>query len=141
MEALYKNEEIYELIPQRPPIVMVDTLYSVDDEGSYTGLTVKEDNIFCQNGFLYESGVIEHIAQSAAARVGYIYTQKKEPVPLGFIGSVDKLTINALPKVNDSLITRISIVQELFDITLVSAEVKAGDEVIATCRMKIFLKK
>ena len=62
-------------------------------------------------------------------------------VPLGFIGSVDKLKIYNLPEVGMKLFTEITVVQEVFDITLVSAQVKAGEELIAECRMKIFIKK
>lgn len=140
-EPILKNEGIYTLIPQRPPIVMVDKFYGVEENQSYTGLTVTPENIFCRDGVFQETGVIEHIAQSAAARVGYIFTQRNEPVPLGFIGSVDKLNIHLLPVTGDELYTEITVVQELFDITLVSAQVKRAEQVVADCKMKIFLKK
>ena len=84
---IISGEGILNLIPQRPPIVMVDSFCGIEDDCSYSGLTVTDDNIFCQEGKLQEAGIIEHIAQSAAARIGYIYLQKNEPVPLGFIGS------------------------------------------------------
>lgn len=133
--------EIYQLIPQRPPIVMVDAFFGIEENQSYSGLTVTEDNMFCQTGRLQEPGIIEHIAQSAAARIGYIYLQQNEPVPLGFIGSVDKLRIEHLPEVGSKLYTEITVVQELFDITLIAAKVKSGETLVAECKMKIFLKK
>ena len=80
---IISGEGILNLIPQRPPIVMVDSFCGIEDNCSYSGLTVTDDNIFCQEGKLQEAGIIEHIAQSAAARIGYIYLQKNEPVPLG----------------------------------------------------------
>lgn len=138
---IISGEGIMKLIPQRPPIVMVDSFYGIEDNCSYSGLTVAADNIFCRKGKLQESGIIEHIAQSAAARIGYIYLQKNEQVPLGFIGSVDKLTIHDLPETGQELFTEITIIQEVFDITLVSARVSAPQGVIAECRMKIFLAK
>lgn len=99
------------------------------------------DNLFCRDGVLQETGIIEHIAQSAAARVGYIYMLREEPVPLGFIGSVEKMKIFRLPSAGAELYTGITIVQEIFDITLITAEVKENDELLAECRMKIYLKK
>lgn len=140
-EAIVKGDEILQLIPQRPPIVMVDKLYSVDGETSYSGLTVKADNIFCQNNHLAEPGLIEHIAQSAAARVGYIYTQKGEAVPLGFIGSVDKFKLHKLPEVGSELYTEVKVMQEIGDITLIAASTSVDGKPVAECRMKIFLKK
>lgn len=101
----------------------------------------RPDNLFCRDGVLQETGIIEHIAQSAAARVGYIYMLRKEPVPLGFIGSVEKMKLFRLPSAGAELYTGITIVQEVFDITLITAEVKENDELLAECRMKIYLKK
>lgn len=140
-DVIAQGVEIYNLIPQRPPIVMVDKFYGITGDSSYSGLTVGCDNIFCQDDKLQEPGIIEHIAQSAAARIGYIYNQKGEAVPLGFIGSVDKLTIKELPEVGAELETEITVVQEVADITLIAANVKVNDVMIASCRMKIFLKR
>lgn len=138
---IIEGEGILQLIPQRPPIVMVDRFYGIEEASSYAGLTIVLGNIFCQNGLFQEAGVIEHIAQSAAARIGYVYSQKKEAVPLGFIGSVDKLNIYRLPEVGHELFTEITIIQEVGDITLIAAQVKVDETLIAKCRMKIFLKK
>lgn len=136
-----EGEALLQLIPQRPPMVMIDRFFGIEGGESRAGLTVSPDNLFFQDGYLQESGIIEHIAQSAAARVGYIYRQNNEPVPLGFIGSVDKLTIHRLPEVGQALYTTVSIIQEVGDITLIGARVEADSRIIAECRMKIFLKK
>lgn len=140
-KAIICGDDILKLIPQRPPIVMVDSFFGIEEDRSYSGLTVTADNIFCEAGKLQETGLIEHIAQSAAARIGYLYTQKGEEVPLGFIGSVDKLKVYNLPEIGMKLFTEITVVQEVFDITLIAAQVKAGEELMAECRMKIFIKK
>lgn len=134
-----QGEDIQKLIPQRPPMVMLDAFYGLEGEVSASGLNVREENLFCRDGHLLESGLIEHIAQSAAARVGYICLQSGQPIPLGFIGSVDKLSIYALPKLGDTLRTEISVVQELMNISLVGAEVRVGDTLVADCKMKIVL--
>ena len=47
---IISGEEILKLIPQRPPIVMVDTFCGIEDNSSYSGLTITSDNIFCQDG-------------------------------------------------------------------------------------------
>ena len=129
-EVIIQGEGILNLIPQRPPIVMVDSFFGIEKNHSYSGLTVTADNIFYETGKLQEAGIIEHIAQSAAARIGFLY-----------IGSVDKLKIYDLPKNGMKLFTEITVVQEVFDITLISAQVKVEDKLIAECRMKIFIKK
>lgn len=131
--------DIEKLIPQRAPIVMVDAFLGVEGEDSFSEFTIREDNIFVDGGFMSECGLIEHIAQSAAARVGYVCEQKGVPVPVGFIGSVNKFFIERLPEVGNRLETVISVIQKVFKISLVEAKVRVGDQVIAGCRMKIFL--
>ena len=55
--------DIRELIPQRPPILMVDGLESVEGDTAVGTLTVRADNCFAdEEGVLSEAGVVEHIA-------------------------------------------------------------------------------
>ena len=66
-KTLITGEEILEYIPQRPPVVMVDTFYGIDERGcARSGLTVTADNLFVADGVLDECGIVEHIAQSVA---------------------------------------------------------------------------
>ena len=71
-------DNILDLIPQRAPIVMVDEFLGIDNNVSKTRFTVKEENIFVDNNQLSECGLIEHIAQSAAARVGFIFKNNQQ---------------------------------------------------------------
>lgn len=140
-EVNISGETLLELIPQRNPIVLVDCFLGMVDGVSRTSLQVRKDNLFCENGFLQEYGILEHIAQSAAVRVGYIYRSRGEAIPVGFIGSIDKMNIWDLPAVGSELRTEIRIDQEVGEITLISARVFIGNRVLAEGRMKIFLNK
>lgn len=130
---------ILDLIPQRAPIVMVDEFIGIEDNISKTRFTIKADNIFVDEGKLSECGLIEHIAQSAAARVGYVFKNNGQPIPIGYIGSVNNFEINDFPKVGDVISTDIEIIQEVFNITLIQAHCRINDVEIASCKMKIFL--
>ena len=136
-KALIEGDEVLKYIPQRHPIVMVDKFFGVQENMSTSGLLVKEDNIFCEDGVLQECGVIEHIAQSAAMRIGYIHISNGTEVPIGFIGSINRLTIDSFPRVGDDLYTEVEVEMEVFDITLLSAKVMLGDRLIAECQMKV----
>lgn len=81
--------EIIDLIPQREPIVMVDKFVGITNGISETQLTIKNDNIFVENDCFTEFGLIEHIAQSAAARVGYICKKENKPISIGYIGAAE----------------------------------------------------
>lgn len=49
-EVIIQGEGILNLIPQRPPIVMVDSFFGIEKNHSYSGLTVTADNIFYETG-------------------------------------------------------------------------------------------
>ena len=135
---MYTDIDILSLLPQRPPFVMVDKLTDYSETQSSCTLTVRPDNVFCEKGELAAAGLIEHIAQTCAARLGY-YNKYilKTGVRLGFIGEVKDLNILRLPREGEQIETTVTVVQEIYDVTLVSAEVRVGTEVIATTGMKI----
>ena len=135
-----KGEGIKGLIPQRYPIMMVDTFYGATDMEADTGLTVADDNLFCSDGFFMEPGLVEHIAQSASAFAGYKAKVKNEPTPIGYIGEVKKFRINFLPRTGDMLRTHIRIMSEVLGVSLLAAETTVNEEIAAQCQMKIFIK-
>ena len=134
-----KDIDILTLIPQRRPFVMVDRLLSFDETESSTDFVIREDNIFCKDGLFLETGIMENIAQTCAARIGYINIANNESVKIGVIGSIKDLIITKLPKVGSRLLTKVKVLSEVFAITLVEAEVFDNDELVARCEMKISL--
>lgn len=135
---MFKDIDILELLPQRPPFVMVNHLADYSETQSSCDLTIRKANVFCENGEFAAAGLIEHIAQTCAARLGYYNKYVlKVGVRLGFIGEVKDLDIVRLPREGETLNTTIVVMQEIFDVTLVTAEVRVGEETIATTRLKI----
>lgn len=140
MEVIVSGKDICNYIPQREPIVMIDKFYGIEGNTSKTGLTVKSDCVLCADGCLTDGGLIEHIAQSGAMYIGYEAISKGDKVPLGFIGSINKMAINRLPKADEEIFTTIVMEAKVGDISLVSATVQSGDETIATGKMKVATK-
>lgn len=138
---LITKENIVSVIPQRPPIVMVDELLECNETVTRCSFEVRADNIFLRDGLLLESGLVENIAQTAAAGTGYTAQQAGEPTPVGFIGTVQQLEIFELPKVGSQLITEISITNKIFDITVIKGTVQHNGTLLAQCEMKIFIQK
>jgi len=144
MKVLLSNmspEDILLLIPQRPPFVMVDKLLSCDENSSKTSFRVDEENVLVIKGEFSEEGLIENIAQSAAAQAGYLAMMQNIPVKVGYISMVKNLEIFELPKINDELVTEVKIENQVFDMTVISGTVRINDKVIAQCEMNIILSK
>lgn len=59
------------LLPQQPPFIMIDALTDFSEKETATRLTVRKDNIFVERGLLTAYGVLENMAQTCAARLGY----------------------------------------------------------------------
>ena len=135
----FKDITIRELIPQRPPFVMIDKPLSFDMKVTVAQLEVRPDNIFCKDGRLTAEGLMENIAQTCAARMGYINLINNELVKIGVIGAVSNYEIFRTPKVGELITTTIEVIEELFKIALVKAVVKCGDETLARANMKIAL--
>ncbi len=131
--------DILPFIPQRPPFVMIENLIACDELSASTTFTVKEDNIFTEKRVLREPALVENIAQTAAARIGYICWQENKPVPVGFIGAVQQLKINHLPSVGDVLHTSVTIKNQVFNATIIEGLITCNGEEIAGCEMRIFI--
>ena len=135
-----RQYEIEELIPQRRPFVMVDHLKDCGEKTANSVFEIKRDNLFCnEEGEFSEAGLVENIAQTCAARIGYMALENGDEVRIGVIGAVNNMKIERKPKVGELLETRIEVEEEVFNLTLVSAEISCNGETIATCRMKIAL--
>lgn len=132
------SDDITAYIPQRPPIVMINGIKAVDGPLTRTGFYIAPDNIFVEDGKLQAPGLMENIAQTAAARIGYIARQQNAPVPLGFIGAVKDLEIFELPAAGETIETTTEIGGEVFNATMVIGKVILNGKIMAQCEMKIF---
>jgi len=131
--------DILELIPQRPPMVMVDRLLHCDPVVTETEFTVREDCIMVDGGQMSACGLVENIAQTCAARMGYINLSKGEAVRVGVIGALRDMEIHALPAVGSTITTHIEVSDEVFGMTLAQAESRCGDTLLASGTIKIAL--
>ena len=135
----WQSIPITDLIPQRPPFVMVDKVLSCDNTDAITEFVVREDNIFLDDMKLSPAGIIENMAQSCAVRMGCISRLSSGPIKIGFIGDIRDCTILRQPDCHETLTTHVEVIEEVFNLTLANVETKVADEVIASARMKIAL--
>ncbi|MDO4755091.1 MAG: beta-hydroxyacyl-ACP dehydratase [Parabacteroides sp.] len=136
------QEDIKKLIPQREPIIMVDQLVSVKEDRIVTRFTVPDQNLFLyERREMAETGLIEHIAQSASAWAGYkALSSGASEAPIGYIGEIKNFRCYRRPVVGEQLQTTITFGAEMNGITILTGESRVSDELIAETRMKIFVK-
>ncbi len=119
-------------------MVMVDRLVEASAERTVVALRVHDDNIFCENGLFREPGLIENMAQAAAAGAGALPGAAESPPRVGFIGGIRNLRIAQFPRAGQEIITHVTVLHDVFDARIVQGQVFLEDVEIASCELKIF---
>lgn len=139
---MMKGDDIKQLIPQRYPMMMVAEFEATGEQSAATALTITRENYFLLPGDeLSETGLIEHIAQSASALAGYQALSKgvTEP-PVGLIGEVKHFTCHRRARLGERVCTTVTFGFSFGAATLISGECRVDGELIAEADMKIFLQ-
>ncbi|RZK36098.1 MAG: 3-hydroxyacyl-ACP dehydratase [Hymenobacter sp.] len=121
-------------------MVLIEALLACTNARTVTRFTVPADSILVEHGVLSEAGLIENIAQTAAAGAGYGYQQQGRPAPVGFIAAIKDLRVLALPAVGTVLTTEVRVLNQVLDFSIVRGTVQAGETTFAECEMRIFSK-
>ena len=144
---LVNREDVLKYIPQRNPIVVVHGLTEHSENESTSVFNVEEHHLFVRDGKLLPSGLMENIAQTAALRSGYHFAnlaigegEAKNP-PIGFIGALKNFMVHELPSVGSILYTTVKMTHEVMGMQVVEGFVSCGNNIIASCEMKIFLSQ
>jgi predicted hotdog family 3-hydroxylacyl-ACP dehydratase len=137
-EPILSAARIIQLIPQKPPFVMVDSLYEYTQLTGKMGFTIPADNILVENGHFSEPGIIEHMAQSMSLHRGYRgFLAGLEKPETGFIGSIKSVEVFTLPQTGSKLTTYVNIQHEIKNVTMVSARTEdENGNLIATSDMR-----
>lgn len=133
--------DIRKLIPQREPMIMVGRVIDAGEGTVTTALEIKADNLFCSDGRLSEEGLVENIAQSAAAMSGLVSLRDGTPVKRGFIGSVRGLKVSKRPPVGCEINTTVELIGKVMNVDLIRGVVRHEGKLIAECEMRIFLEE
>ena len=147
METINLTEEylrsiaVHTVLPQQKPFVMVGHLTHFEMTTSTTETKIVESNIFVDDGRFSAAGMMENIAQTCAARIGFYnkYILKNE-VQVGFIGAVRNYEIIDLPTVGSTIHTTVDILEEVFGMTLANAKIMCDGKVMATAEIKLSVR-
>lgn len=134
------TKDILPFIPQREPFVMIDKLLHVNDTITGTAFTITKENVFNENGFFAAAGLMENIAQTAAAAAGYKALKNNEHVPLGYIAVVKKFEVFFLPEVNNELVTETITTGNVLNMQLIAGKIMLNNKLVAQCEMRIFIE-
>ncbi|MCC7029603.1 MAG: 3-hydroxyacyl-ACP dehydratase [Chitinophagaceae bacterium] len=105
-----------------------------------TTFKVNPDNPLVCDGFFTEGGMIENMAQSAAAGTGYYFSQQQKDIPIGYIGAVKNVKISRLPASAEVIRTELITLNRIGDATIVAGKIFSGKELLGCCELTIFVQ-
>ncbi len=140
-DAFVRSIDIHGVLPQQEPFVMVGSLVHFALDSSTTETRVAADNLFVEDGCFSAFGMMENIAQTCAARIGF-YNKYilLRPVEIGYIGAVREFEVFGLAEAGSVITTTVDVEEEIFGMTLARATVRCGEKVLATARIKLAVK-
>jgi 3-hydroxymyristoyl/3-hydroxydecanoyl-(acyl carrier protein) dehydratase len=143
--------DIKKYLPHREPMLMVDMILDMDDEKVETIFEIKSDNIFIENGFFIESGLIENMAQTCSSVVAKDYfidednNDKAGVNVVGFISGIKTLKIHSLPEAGTVIYTKALLLSKfIFDsysLCTMKCQTFKGEEVLLEGEITLFIQE
>lgn len=137
---MLEKDLVTTLLPQKAPFNMVENLTVAEEDFFESTLTITENNFLVKELHFSASGLVENIAQTLALGNSYFYHKNEQPPKIGFIAEVKNLQIHSLPKVGETITTKVTIQSRIFDFVIVKGETFSSEKIIASCILKVFIQ-
>lgn len=134
-------EDVTALIPQKYPFVLVGKLLHFDEQMIRSSFLIPDQHVMVCNGVLTEGGLLENIAQTAAAGAGYQAVINQNKVKEGYIAAIKDLEIFDLPATGSELITEVTLEAQWANMNVITGKVWNNNDLVAQCEMKILTSK
>lgn len=134
---------IQHFLPHREPMLMADYILELTPEKVTTCFEIKPDNIFVQNDTFLEAGLIEHSAQTSSSIFGqsFFLNPESNTKVIGFITSIKKIEVFALPKVGDKIISKASLISQFGNICNIFCETFHDDQLLIRAEINLFIQE
>ncbi len=141
---------IEELIPHRPPMVLVDRVVQVNGLETETAFLVTPDCLFVAHGKLSEMGMLENLAQTSFVFLNYFFIEPDEVLwdkkkdNLGVISTILDLHVAKLADVGQELhthtLTELVFTSDFLKICNIQGTISVDGEVALQATMKMLLQ-
>jgi radical SAM protein with 4Fe4S-binding SPASM domain len=133
---------VNKLIPQQPPMQVIDTLTSIGERTANVNVTISNDMLFVRDdGTLDETAYIEMMAQSIAAQAGFKQAGVTSQVVEGFLLGAKNLEIFGTAHIGDTLTISILKYARFGDFGIFKGKVFRGQDLLAQGEIKVWESK
>jgi len=133
--------DIAELIPHRPPMVMIDRLVRCDATSAEGIKTFHAGDYGISGGSISESLLVECLAQTVAAMQGYLLKQQGRKASQGLLVGIDNFIVYSPVRVGSPLMMTITVANCVGPFRIVSGSVSQDGSLLAEGQMKVFLQE
>lgn len=142
---------INDFLPHRAPMLMVDVLEEITDSSVISIFKIDDKNVFVENNYFSEVGLIENAAQTCSSIVGqtFFFTEEneiKDDVKLvGFISGIKKASVFKLPMVNQTIKTSATLVSRFdsddYSICTMKCETFHDENLLLEAEINLFIQE
>ena len=126
-----------DVLLQQPPFVFIDRIVHYDDSVTRVRFRVPDSGLLVEDGLLCAAGMMEHMAQSMAAREGYVSRYILHiPLRLGMLGQIKNFSLYRHARSGELLETTVRLKHEMMGISLAEVTVCCLGEIIADALFK-----
>ena len=151
MQPLENLIEIQNYLPHRAPMLMVDYIVEFNEDEVITVFEIKNDNLFVENLFFSEIGLIENAAQTCSSIVAKSYfiddnhNEKEDVSVVGFISGIKKLQVYSLPQVGNTIQTKAALISRFdadeYKICSMKCTTYFETELLFEAELNLFIQK
>ncbi|MEW6379953.1 MAG: radical SAM protein [bacterium] len=129
----------HEIIPQKEPMRVIDSLLKLGERTAEVSVTIREDMPGVdENGMIDQTLYLEMMAQAVAAQKGFKYLGTSQSPPDGFLLGARNLEILGSACVGDTLTVMVTQSVQYGDFGLVQGTVVRGGQVLARGEIKVW---
>lgn len=134
---------IEELLPHRPPMLLLDTVVGVEDRRMVCTGTVRGDCPFLRDGVLSPPALLEVMAQATAALAGHTgRLAGNDEISPGYLVGARELTFaDEVVRVGDELVADVKLCQAIAGYGSYEGHVRRGDTVLCEGTLKVFRRE
>jgi radical SAM protein with 4Fe4S-binding SPASM domain len=128
-----------EIIPQKSPMKVIDTLISVSERCADVSVMIQKDMLFVgEDGIVDDAVYLEMMAQSIAALNGFKQLGISESAPEGFLLGAKNFEILKQSRVGDKLTISVYKYAKYGDFGVIKGTISRDDDVLAQGEIKVW---
>lgn len=127
------------LLPHKGPMCCIERLLSSTRTAAVAEVRLTAAHSLVTGDALERAGYVELAAQTAGAMQGYDRQRRGLPPAFGYLVGAQDFVFHADARAGDTLAVRVAIQAELGEVTVLSACVMRGEEILAEGRLKVYV--